>query len=190
MRAPLQAIASAPMGAGIIDGKAVAAGVRARVAEGVRAFKEQTGRVPGLATLLVGDDPASAVYVAGKHRGCIEVGIDPIDRRLGADAPFEAVADEIAELNADERVSGVLMQLPVPAHLDGAALTALIEPAKDVDGLTPVNAGLLSQGARGVGLRPCKTHGVMDMVAAEAGEIARSVAADLRLSYMIVIALY
>ena len=166
MRAPLQAIASAPMGAEIIDGKAVASEVRARVAEGVRAFKEQTGRVPGLATLLVGEDPASAVYVAGKHRGSIEVGIDPIDRRLGADAPFEAVAGEIAALNADEQVSGVLMQLPVPAHLDGAALTALIEPAKDVDGLTPVNAGLLSQGARGVGLRPCTPLGVMELLAA------------------------
>jgi len=166
MGAPLQAIASAPMGAEIIDGKAIAAGVRARVAEGVRAFKEQTGRVPGLATLLVGDDPASAVYVAGKHRGCIEVGIEPIDRRLGADAPFEAVAGEIAALNADEQVSGVLMQLPVPAHLDGAALTALIEPAKDVDGLTPVNAGLLSQGAKGAGLRPCTPLGVMELLAA------------------------
>ena len=153
------------MGAEVIDGKAVAAGVRAHVAKGVRAFEERTGRVPGLATLLVGDDPASAVYVAGKHRGCIEVGIDPIDRRLGADAPFEAVADEIAALNADERVSGVLMQLPVPAHLDGAALTALIEPAKDVDGLTPVNAGLLSQGAREVGLRPCTPLGVMELLA-------------------------
>jgi len=166
MPAPLQAIASAPMSAQIIDGKAVAAGVRARVAEGVQAFREQTGRVPGLATLLVGDDPASAVYVAGNHRGSIEVGIDPVDRRLGADAPFEAVAGEIAALNADERVSGVLMQLPVPAHLDGAALTALIDPAKDVDGLTPVNAGLLSQGAKGVGLRPCTPLGVMELLAA------------------------
>src|SRR5437870_256219 len=167
MPAPLQAIASAPpMGAEIIDGKAVAAGVRARVAEGVRAFKDQTGRVPGLATLLVGDDPASAVYVAGKHRGCIEVGIEPIDRRLGADAPFEAVVEEIAALNADDQVSGVLLQLPVPGHLDGAALTALIEPAKDVDGLTPVNAGLLSLGARGVGLRPCTPLGVMELLAA------------------------
>src|SRR2546423_15602223 len=91
MRAPLQVIASAPMGAEIIDGKAVASGVRARVAEGVRAFKEQTGRVPGLATLLVGEDPASAGYVAGKDRGSIEVGIHPIDRALGADAPVEAL---------------------------------------------------------------------------------------------------
>src|SRR5438876_7551945 len=116
MPAPMQAIASAPMGVEIIDGKAVAAAVRARVAEGVRAFKEQTARVPGLATLLVGEDPASAVYVAGKHRGCIEVGIDPIDCRLDANAPFEAVAREIAALNANEQVSGVLMQLPVPRH--------------------------------------------------------------------------
>jgi methylenetetrahydrofolate dehydrogenase (NADP+) / methenyltetrahydrofolate cyclohydrolase len=166
MRSPLQAIASAPMSAQIIDGKAVAAGVRERVAEGVRAFREQTGRVPGLATLLVGDDPASGVYVAGKHRGSIEVGIDPIDRRLAADVPFETVAGEIAALNADERVSGVLMQLPVPAHLDGSALTALIAPAKDVDGLTPVNAGLLSQGAKGVGLRPCTPLGVLELLAA------------------------
>jgi methylenetetrahydrofolate dehydrogenase (NADP+)/methenyltetrahydrofolate cyclohydrolase len=171
MRSPLQAIASAPMSAQIIDGKAVAAGVRERVAEGVRAFREQTGRVPGLATLLVGDDPASGVYVAGKHRGSIEVGIDPIDRRLAADVPFETVAGEIAALNADERVSGVLMQLPVPAHLDGSALTALIAPAKDVDGLTPVNAGLLSQGAKGVGLRPCTPLGVLELLAAAEVEL-------------------
>ena len=137
----------------IIDGKAVAAGVRAEVAEQVLALRERTGRVPGLATVLVGDDPGSAVYVAGKQRACAEVGMKPFDVRLGADASFEAVAGELARLNADEEVSGILLQLPVPDHLDGPTLTNMVPAEKDVDGLTPVNTGLLSLGLPG--LRSC-----------------------------------
>jgi methylenetetrahydrofolate dehydrogenase (NADP+) / methenyltetrahydrofolate cyclohydrolase len=147
----------------IIDGKAIAADVRAEVAEGTRAFIERVGRPPGLATVLVGEDPASAVYVGGKQRACAEVGMTPIDRRLPADAPFEQVAELLGGLDADEAVSGVLLQLPVPAHLDGPALTGLIDPAKDVDGLTPVNAGLLALGRPG--LRPCTPVGVMELLA-------------------------
>ena len=113
--------------------------------------------------MLVGEDPGSAVYVAGKQRACAEVGMAPFDRRLPADASFEQVAEELESLNADEAVSGVLLQLPVPEHLDGPALTAMIDPEKDVDGLTPVNAGLLSLGRPG--LRPCTPLGVMELLA-------------------------
>jgi methylenetetrahydrofolate dehydrogenase (NADP+) / methenyltetrahydrofolate cyclohydrolase len=147
----------------LIDGKAIAARVRAGVARDVAVFKREFGRVPGLATVLVGEDPASAVYVSGKQRACMEVGMVPFDRRLGAGASFEQVAMELAELGADPAVSGMLLQLPVPAHLDGSALTAMIDPGKDVDGLTPVNAGLLSLGRPG--LRPCTPSGVMELLA-------------------------
>jgi methylenetetrahydrofolate dehydrogenase (NADP+) / methenyltetrahydrofolate cyclohydrolase len=150
------------MSATIIDGKAIAARVRAGVAGEVEAFTREHGHPPGLATVLVGDDPASAVYVGGKQRACVEVGMVPFDRRLPADASFDQVADELDRLNADRGVSGVLLQLPVPEHLDGPALTALISPDKDVDGLTPVNAGLLSLGKPG--LRPATPLGVMELL--------------------------
>jgi methylenetetrahydrofolate dehydrogenase (NADP+)/methenyltetrahydrofolate cyclohydrolase len=154
------------MSATIIDGRAVAARVRAEVARDVEAFKQETGCTPGLATVLVGEDPASAVYVAGKQRACVEVGMTPYDRRLPADASFADVAEELDSLGTDTSVSGILLQLPVPAHLDGPALTALIGPDKDVDGLTPVNAGLLALGRPG--LRPCTPSGVLELLA-EAG---------------------
>jgi methylenetetrahydrofolate dehydrogenase (NADP+) / methenyltetrahydrofolate cyclohydrolase len=147
----------------LIDGKAVAARVRGRVAEEVSAFTGSTGRTPGLATVLVGEDPASAVYVGGKQRACAEVGMTPFDRRLPAEAIHEQVAELLRSLNADPAVSGVLLQLPLPAHLDGPALTGLIDPGKDVDGLTPHNAGLLALGAPG--LRPCTPLGVMELLA-------------------------
>jgi methylenetetrahydrofolate dehydrogenase (NADP+)/methenyltetrahydrofolate cyclohydrolase len=150
------------MGARIIDGKAVAARVRAEVARGVEEFAGETGRRPGLATVLVGDDPGSAVYVAGKQRACTEVGMEGFDCRLSADASAEQIAAELEALNADEAVSGVLLQLPLPAGLDGSALTSLVSPAKDVDGLTPVNAGLLSLGRPG--LRPCTPQGVIELL--------------------------
>jgi methylenetetrahydrofolate dehydrogenase (NADP+) / methenyltetrahydrofolate cyclohydrolase len=151
------------MSATIIDGKAIAARVRGELAREVESFAEQLGRAPGLATVLVGEDPASAVYVGGKQRACVEVGMVPFDRRLAADSTFEQVAEELASLNADAAVSGVLLQLPLPDHLDGAALTALIDPDKDVDGLTPVNAGRLALGLEG--LRPCTPSGVMELLA-------------------------
>ena len=156
------------MTARIIDGKAVAARVRNGVGQEVEAFTQQAGRPPGLATVLVGEDPASAVYVGGKQRASLEVGIVPLDRRLSAEASFQEVSDELQSLNGDEAVSGVLLQLPVPEHLDGFALTALIDADKDVDGLTPVNAGLLALGRPG--LRPCTPLGVMELLAdAEVG---------------------
>jgi methylenetetrahydrofolate dehydrogenase (NADP+)/methenyltetrahydrofolate cyclohydrolase len=147
----------------IIDGKAIAALTRAEVAHGVQDFTVRTGRPPGLATVLVGDDPGSAVYVNGKQRACAEVGMAAFDKRLAADASFAQVAQLLQELGQDSAVSGVLLQLPVPAHLDGPTLTGMIDAAKDVDGLTPVNAGLLALGRDG--LRPCTPCGVMELLA-------------------------
>ena len=152
------------MAASVIDGKAIAARVRAEVAQQVGDLLAAGMRVPGLATVLVGDDPGSAVYVGAKQRACEEVGMKAIDIRMPADASQEQVACELERLNADPEVSGMLLQLPVPAHLDGAALTALIDPGKDVDGLTPVNAGLLALGRPG--LRPCTPLGVMELLSA------------------------
>ena len=151
------------MSARIIDGSAIAARVRSETAREVEDFVERVDRPPGLATVLVGEDPASAVYVGGKQRASLEVGMVPFDRRLAAESSFEQVAAELQSLNADPAVSGVLLQLPVPDHLDGPALTALIDPRKDVEGLTPLNAGALSLGRPG--LRPCTPLGVMELLA-------------------------
>jgi methylenetetrahydrofolate dehydrogenase (NADP+)/methenyltetrahydrofolate cyclohydrolase len=129
------------------------------VARDVEAFTARTGRRPGLATILVGEDPASAIYVGGKQKASREVGIEPFDHRLPADATTEQVEALIEQLNADADVSGILCQLPVPDHLDGVHLTGLIDPRKDVDGLTPISAGLLALGR--TGLRPCTPAGVM-----------------------------
>jgi methylenetetrahydrofolate dehydrogenase (NADP+) / methenyltetrahydrofolate cyclohydrolase len=151
------------MTATIIEGKTVARGLRANVAAEVSELTARGARPPGLATVLVGDDPASGVYVGGKQRACAEVGMRPFDIRLPARATFQEVADRLATLNADPEVDGVLLQLPLPSHLDGPSLTSLIDPGKDVDGLTPVNAGLLSLGRPG--LRPCTPSGVMELLA-------------------------
>jgi methylenetetrahydrofolate dehydrogenase (NADP+) / methenyltetrahydrofolate cyclohydrolase len=151
------------MAAQVIDGKAVAARVRAQVAEDVAAFTTEHGRPPGLATVLIGDDPGSAVYVGGKQRASKEVGIAGFDHRLPADVPREEVVELIESLNADEAVDGMIVQLPVPGHLDGVELTGMVDPAKDVDGLTAISAGLLSLGRPG--LRPATPTGVMDLLA-------------------------
>jgi methylenetetrahydrofolate dehydrogenase (NADP+)/methenyltetrahydrofolate cyclohydrolase len=147
----------------IIDGKAVAARVRAGVAEEVRELRERTGVSPGLATVLVGSDPASEIYVGGKQRASAEVGMVAIDRRLAADSSAADIASELESLNADDDVNGILLQLALTGGLDGSELTALIDPAKDVDGLTPVNAGLLALGR--AGLRPATPLGVMELLA-------------------------
>jgi methylenetetrahydrofolate dehydrogenase (NADP+)/methenyltetrahydrofolate cyclohydrolase len=128
----------------------------------VEEFFRETGLRPGLATVLVGDDPGSEVYVEGKQRACAEVGMEGFDRRLHADSSAEQIAAELEALNADDAVSGVLLQLPLPHGLDGAALTSLISPEKDVDGLTPVNAGLLALGRPG--LRPATPQGVIELL--------------------------
>jgi methylenetetrahydrofolate dehydrogenase (NADP+) / methenyltetrahydrofolate cyclohydrolase len=147
------------MAARVIDGKAVGARVRAQVATEVEAFVAEHGRPPGLATILVGDDPASAVYVAGKQKACAEAGIQGFDHRIGAEASEDEVIALIERLNADDDVSGILCQLPVPPHMDGVKLTGLVDPGKDVDGLTPISAGLLALGRDG--LRSCTPEGVM-----------------------------
>ena len=164
----------------IIDGKAVAAEVREQVRHDVEAFHVDTGRRPGLATVLVGDDPASAIYVGGKQKACKEAGIAGFDHRLPADVPHESVVGLLAELNADPAVSGIIVQLPLPGHLDGVELTGMVRADKDVDGLTPTSAGLLALGREG--LRPCTPAGVIrlldhagaDLEGAEAVVIGRS----------------
>ena len=137
------------MSASLIDGKAIAQQVRAEVREQVSEWVDGGGSRPGLATVLVGDDPASAVYVAGKQKACAEVGIEGFNHPLSADVSEQQVTELLDELNADPRVSGILLQLPTPPHIDGSRLTTLIDAAKDVDGLTPVSAGPAGQGAAG-----------------------------------------
>jgi methylenetetrahydrofolate dehydrogenase (NADP+)/methenyltetrahydrofolate cyclohydrolase len=150
------------MTATLIDGKAIAQQVRAEVREQIDAWVAGGGRRPGLATVLVGDDPASAVYVGGKQKACIEVGIEGFAHDLPADTSQDEVIALLHELNADERVSGILLQLPTPPHIDGSHLTTLIDAGKDVDGLTPVSAGLLAKGLPG--LRPCTPSGVIELL--------------------------
>lgn len=158
------------MSATIIDGKAIAAQVRAEVKEEVAAFTAGLGGLaPGLATILVGEDPASAIYVGGKQKACAEVGIKAFDHRLAADADHDEVAELIESCNADPAVSGILLQLPVPAHLEGAELVELIDPRKDVDGLTAASLGLLAQGRPG--LRPCTPSGVIELLDAHDVEL-------------------
>ena len=154
------------MAAKIIDGKALAAKVRQQVREDVAAFAAEHGHPPGLATVLVGEDAASAIYVNGKQKATAEVGMRGFDHRLAADASRDEVVGLIGELNANEEVSGILVQLPVPGHLDGVELTGLVAPGKDVDGLTPMSAGLLALGRDG--LRSCTPTGVM-LLLEEAG---------------------
>jgi len=150
------------MSATIIDGKAVAARVRAEVAREVAELRERTGRAPGLATILVGDDSASEVYVRNKRKVSAEVGITDHHRHLADDASQDEVAAVIAECNDDPDVSGILLQLPVPEGLDGAVLTGLIAPEKDVDGLTPISVGRLVKGTPG--LRPCTPLGIIELL--------------------------
>lgn len=146
------------MPATIIDGKAVAAALREQVARDVAALAGP----PGLATVLVGDDPASAVYVASKRRQCAQVGMRDLHRHLPAEVSQGELADLLDELSADPAVTGILLQLPLPKHLDTDELLAHIHPDKDVDGLTEVSAGRLALGKPG--LRPCTPSGVMHLL--------------------------
>jgi methylenetetrahydrofolate dehydrogenase (NADP+)/methenyltetrahydrofolate cyclohydrolase len=150
------------MAATIIDGREAAAQVRADVARQVEELVAETGRRPGLATILVGDDPASEIYVRNKRRSSSEVGIADYHRHLSADAEQEEVATVIEECNQNSDISGILLQLPVPEGLDGPALTSMISPDKDVDGLTPISAGRLAQNLPG--LRPCTPVGIIDLL--------------------------
>jgi methylenetetrahydrofolate dehydrogenase (NADP+) / methenyltetrahydrofolate cyclohydrolase len=150
------------MSATVIDGRAVARTVRADVARRVGDLAVS----PGLATVLVGDDPASAVYVNSKRKQCVEAGIRDLHQHLPGDiaqAKLEAVVDD---LNADPEVTGILVQLPLPDHIDPAQVVNRVDPGKDVDGLTEISAGRLAQGRSG--LRPCTPSGVIELLDAYA----------------------
>jgi methylenetetrahydrofolate dehydrogenase (NADP+)/methenyltetrahydrofolate cyclohydrolase len=155
--------------AALIDGKAVAAEVRAEVAKGVAEFTEAQGRPPGLATVLVGDDPASHVYVGSKRKLSEEAGMRSIHHGLDASAPAEDLLELVERLGEDNDVDGILVQLPLPDHHDQDAVIARIAPEKDVDGLTAASAGLLAQGRPG--LVPCTPQGVMRLLQVAGAEV-------------------
>jgi methylenetetrahydrofolate dehydrogenase (NADP+) / methenyltetrahydrofolate cyclohydrolase len=150
----------------IIDGKAVAARVKQDVAREV----EQLSVTPGLATVLVGDDPASAIYVRMKREDCAEVGIESFHHEVEADVAPGKLSRLLGELNEDERVHGILLQLPLPDHLDQDDFISLIDPVKDVDGLTSANAGLLMQD-REEAMVPCTPGGVMELLREAGAEL-------------------
>lgn len=145
----------------IIDGKAVAAKVKQEAAVRVVQLKAK-GRACGLAVVLVGDDPASTVYVRNKRRDCVECGIEALDYDLPATCTQEELEELLSELNADPAVSGILVQMPLPGHLDPERAIAHISPEKDVDGFHPVNLGRLMRGLDGP--RPCTPTGVMRLL--------------------------
>jgi len=144
----------------LVDGTAVARQVREDVAKGVAELAAVGGDAPGLATVLIGDDPASEVYVRNKRRACVAAGIRDLHRHLPSYVSQGDAAALLDELAASPDVSGILLQLPVPAHLDAEELLARIPAGKDVDGLTTANAGLLAQGR--AGLRPCGVIALLD----------------------------
>lgn len=154
----------------LIDGKAFAAGLRDRVADAVAPFVQGTGRRPGLAVVLVGEDPASAVYVRSKGKMTVAVGMESFEFKRPADIGEEDLLDLIEELNADERIDGILVQLPLPAHIDEAAVLAAIDPAKDVDGFHVVNAGRLATGQEA--LVPCTPMGCILLLKDELGDLS------------------
>ena len=158
------------MNARIIDGKAMAAQVREAVAADVAALKAKTGVTAGLAVVIVGDDPASHVYVRNKARSTLEVGMQSFEHRLPEATSQAALLDLIAQLNRDATVHGILVQLPLPGQIDSRKVIEAIDPAKDVDGFHPVNVGRLSAGERS--LVPCTPSGCVIL--------AKSVRPDLK----------
>ncbi|MDX2155002.1 MAG: bifunctional methylenetetrahydrofolate dehydrogenase/methenyltetrahydrofolate cyclohydrolase FolD [Hyphomicrobiaceae bacterium] len=154
----------------IIDGKAIAEGLRREVAGGVAAFAAAAGRAPGLAVVLVGEDPASQVYVRSKARQTVEAGMRSFEHRLAPTTSEADLLELIARLNADDAVDGILVQLPLPGAIRADAVVEAIDPAKDVDGFHPVNVGRLATGVRG--LAPCTPLGCVIL--------ARSVAPSLK----------
>jgi methylenetetrahydrofolate dehydrogenase (NADP+) / methenyltetrahydrofolate cyclohydrolase len=146
----------------LLDGKATAAAVKEDLRSRVKALAARGGPVPGLGTVLVGDDPGSHTYVAGKHRDCAEVGIASIRRDLPATASQAAVEAAVAELNADPACTGFLVQLPLPAGLDEQRVLELVEPDKDADGLHPVNLGRLVLGVPAP--LPCTPRGIVALL--------------------------
>jgi methylenetetrahydrofolate dehydrogenase (NADP+)/methenyltetrahydrofolate cyclohydrolase len=158
------------MTAVLIDGKARAAALRAEVADGVALFTAKHGRAPGLTVVLIGDDAASAVYVGSKGKATREVGMISGEHRLPASTSEADLLALIATLNADPAVDGILVQLPLPAHIDADKVIAAIDPAKDVDGFHPINAGRLAIGQQA--LVPCTPSGCMLMIREALGNIS------------------
>lgn len=152
------------MSAQLIDGKVIAAKVQEEVRQGVAAMLAEYGVVPGLATVLVGDDPASATYVRSKQRMCEELGIRSIGHHLPADSTQEEVEGLVRQLNADPTVNGILVQLPLPKHLNEEAVLNSIDLEKDVDGFHPVNIGRLAMKGRDPLFVPCTPAGCMRLL--------------------------
>ncbi len=148
----------------LLDGKALAAQIQTDLATDVQAFVAQGRRPPGLAVIMVGDNPASAAYVRNKERACSRVGIASYGKHLPTTVSQQEVADLIQQLNGDPNVDGILVQLPLPDHLDAVALLLTIDPDKDADGLHPINLGRLVRGEPG--LRSCTPYGVMRLLEA------------------------
>lgn len=151
------------MSAQLLDGKVISEHVRQEVKQRAEAFLQRAGRRAGLEVVLVGDDPASQVYVGSKERTSAQVGLRGAVHRLPADTTLPVLLAKITELNHDPAVDGILVQLPLPKGLDSEAAVHHIDARKDVDGLHPLNAGLLASGGRG--LRPCTPSGCMRMLA-------------------------
>lgn len=153
------------MTAGVLDGRATAAAIKAELAVRVAALRER-GVVPGLGTLLVGEDPGSVWYVAGKHRDCAEVGIASLREDLPADASADQVADAVGRLNADPACTGFIVQLPLPGTVDTNRVLEMIDPAKDADGLHPVNLGRLVLRTSGPvdSPLPCTPRGIVELL--------------------------
>ena len=157
------------MAARVIDGKAAAAQVRSRVADGVAAFRETVGRAPGLAVVLVGEDPASSVYVRSKGKATVEAGMESIEHRLPDTASESELLALVDTLNRDPNVDGILVQLPLPGQIDSARVIAAIDPDKDVDGFHVENAGRLAVGAEA--MVPCTPLGCLHLLKAELGDL-------------------
>jgi methylenetetrahydrofolate dehydrogenase (NADP+) / methenyltetrahydrofolate cyclohydrolase len=157
------------MSATLIDGKAVAASVREQVRSEVAAYVASSGRTPCLATVLVGADPASRIYVTNKHKASEEAGMRSIDHELAAETGEEELLELVRGLGEDDEVDGILVQLPLPDQIDPDRIVAAIDPAKDVDGLTPTNAGLLTNGTPG--LVPCTPAGAMELLRRQGTEL-------------------
>lgn len=151
------------MAAIVIDGKAVAASVRERVRGEAEELAAHLGRPPGLATVLVGDDPASAIYVRRKREACEEVGIRSFHHEPDGSISQEELLERVGELNQSDEIDGILVQLPLPGQIDADAIVTSLDPDKDVDGLTPTSAGRLARGEPG--LVPCTPQGVMELLA-------------------------
>ena len=152
-----------------IDGKAAAQAIRERVATHVAEFERRVGRPPGLATVLVGEDPASAVYVRSKNRATAEAGMAGFAHNLPDTTSEDELLQLVLDLNADERVDGILVQLPLPNQIDAARVIATIDPAKDVDGFHAMNAGRLATGLDA--LVPCTPLGCLHLLRSELGDL-------------------